>query len=296
MKKEAQTAKLPPAVRWFFEKIAPTMASLNSILELHDDKETQAKYFAEHLVPHQENFVKMVKIIRRAQTEEALLQSIRMYGIRGTKNLATALRLSEACGLTSLKWDAKTGMLTEDPTKTIQYAAKTVEHFGEGSRYDQVAFNAGLILDLFSALAEKSGAQKFAIRKFIQDRHTLALKKADECVKAAKSAQSLKLEQHIISMLFMNEAGKIAMAMFFPDYLILLQKFERKTLDPALQHLAEMDKYSVSHNILGALICQNAPGLKAASKAVLFYNYPFLISDQRAARDSYDLITVCHKN
>jgi CheY-like chemotaxis protein len=286
-------AEIPALIKWFFEKVSPSMAALNSSLEEHADSEVQVKFYTERLLPYRENFVTMIKMMRKTETKQELHQCIRMYGLRNTKHLLVAAKLSEVTQAGLIGWNTKTGLLSADPKKIIQYAAKTVDHFGEGGRYDQIAFKAGLVLDLLFVMAEATGARKSAIRKMIEETYTQAIKMADQGIEAGKSAKSLALEQHIITAFLMREAGKIGMALFYPDYMELRSKLERKGLHPALQHIAEMEKFSVSHNIIGALICQGAPGLGVAYKSVLFFEYPFMLRDVPEARDAYELLEIC---
>jgi hypothetical protein len=120
------------------------------------------------------------------------------------------------------------------------------------------------------------------------------MRQAERCIAAGKSAQSLALEKHIITTILMREAGKAAMAIFYPDYLELRRKFEKKLVRPALQHIVELRQFAVSHNFMGALVCQGAPGLGEAYRAVLFFDYPYMLRDVADAKDAHDLIQVCN--
>jgi hypothetical protein len=217
-----------------------------------------------------------------------------MYGIRNTRNLVVAMKLSNVTGQPLVGWNSKTGMLAGEPTHALKFATKTLEHFGEGSRNQFEAFNSGLVLDLLSALAEATGGRKAAVRKYIEERYNDAMRHADQCIAVGKTAQSLVLERHIITTILMREAGKAAMAIFYPDYLELRRKLEKKYVPPVLQHIIELRYFAVSHNLMGALISQGAPGLGDAYKSVLFFDYPYMLKNAPDNTDSYDLIKVCN--
>jgi CheY-like chemotaxis protein len=285
--------EIPPLIKWFFEKISPAMAGLHSALENSHETEVLVQFYAERLAPQRTEFVNMINSLRKSETKADLVQGIRMYGLRNTKQLVVASQLSDVTGAALLHWHEKTGVLTAKPSQIIQYATKTVEKFGEDSRYAEVAFNSGLILDLLFVLAESAETRKTVIRKFLQDRYEQALKDIDRCFLAGKKAESLALEQHIITAILMREAGKVAMAIYFPDYLEVKQKLDRKVVGPVLRHIVEMNKFAVSHNLIGSLICQGAPGLGDAYKSVLFLDYPFMLRDVPEAKDAYELIAIC---
>ena len=130
-------------------------------------------------------------------------------------------------------WNAKTGLLTIEPAQVLRFATKTMDHFGEGSRNEQEAFCAGLVLDLMSALAEQAGPRKAAVRKFIEDRYYELLRHADKAIAAGKGAQKLVLENaYITTVLLMGLAGEAALAIYFADYLELLPQIREEADSP----------------------------------------------------------------
>lgn len=290
---EADVIDVPKLVKWFFEKMSPAMAGLSGSLCENSELELQVQFYEERLKPYRDYFIAMISSMRKTETKAELTQCIRMYGIRSTRNLVVAMRLSTVTATPLVGWNAKTGMLAGDPGQALKFATKTVEHFGEGSRNQTEAFNSGLVLDLLSVMAEATGGRKAAVRKYIEERYIEALRQADNCIAAGKNAQSLVLERHIVTTILMREAGKIAMAIFYPDYLELRRKLEKKFLPPTLQHIVELRYFSVSHNMMGALIAQGAPGLGDAYKAVLFYDYPYMLKNSPDVSDTFDLLNVC---
>lgn len=293
---EAEAVEVPKLIKWFFEQMSPAMAGLATSLGASGELEAQVRYYEDRLRPFRDNFISLISSLRKTEAKAELLQCIRMYGIRNTRNLVVALKLSAVTSTPLVFWNAKTGGLAGEPAHALKFANQTVDHFGEGSRNQVEAFNSGLVLDLMMVLAEFAGVRKAAVRKFIEERHIEALRHAEKCIAAGKSAESLAYDRHIITTILMREAGKAAMAIFFPDYLELRRRFEKKLIRPALQHIVELRKFGVSHNLMGALICQGAPGLDDAYKAVLFFDYPYMLKDSVDENHSYDLVRVCSVN
>jgi CheY-like chemotaxis protein len=288
------SGEMPKILKWFFEKLAPVLAGMTPALSGSSDSEALILFYEERLTPYRDQFVDMIAALRKTAVKADLTQSIRMYGLRNTRNLVVALKVSEVMGMPLVQWNSKTGLLAGDPGHVLRFANKTAEHFGEGSRNQLEAFNSGLVLDLLSALAETTGARKSAIRNHIEERYHEVLRKADKCVAAGKGAQKLTLERHIITTLLMELAGEVSMALFSADYMEYRRKFEKKSIRPILQHIVELRQFAVSRNLMSALICQGAPGLDEASRAILFSDYPYLLPALPGSQDSLDLVNVCH--
>jgi CheY-like chemotaxis protein len=286
--------ELPQLIRWFFDKMAPVLAGIGTALCIETESEGQVAYYEQRLRTSCDAFIAMISAIRKTETKADLTQAIRMYGLRNARNLVVALKLSELTGVPLVQWNTKTGGLIGDPAKVLKFAIKTVEHFGEGSRNQEQAFNAGLVLDLLYVLAESAGARKAAIRKFMEDRFIEQMRRADKGIAAGKRAHTLALERHITTALLMELAGEVAMAIYSENYLELRRKFEKKSLQSVLQHIVELRQFSVSRNLMSALICQGSPSLDEASRAVLFFDYPYLLGAIPGSEDSLDLVNVSH--
>lgn len=284
---------LPQIVGWHFEKLMPLLAQLSGSLERFDEIEVQHKYYAKKLAPWREEIVKMVKILRKSEEALDLLQSLRLYGGGASRALTVALSLKELSGLVTFKFNEKTGLPTQEPAKVLTYASRSGDHFGEDSRYHAVAFNAGLVFDLIALFAQTAGERKSTLLRAIEASYADAMQRIDRGLKAAKSVKDLAQDKHIISTMMMREAGKILMMFSYPDYFERRNTFTRKLIKPSLQHIAETEKYGVSHNIVGALICQVVPGLEKAYKAVLFFDYPFMLGDLPEDKDMLALAELC---
>lgn len=284
---------IPEMVGWHFEKMLPVLAELSAALDVFESVEEQLKFYAQRLLPRHEQVEKMVQTLRKSKEKLDLLQSLRMYGAANARNLVAAFALSDATKSGILSFSEKTGMLSSEPAKVIPCAAKAVEVFGEGSRYQQVAFNSGLVFDLLALVCESVAGRKVSLGKFLQSCYSSGMKRAEKGFRMGKQVSDLALDRHIISALMMREAGRVAMAIYYQDYLDLCTRFEKKGVKPVLQHVVEQDRYSISHNLIGALLCQATPGLGAAYKSVLFCDYPFMLKTGKGDADTYALARLC---
>lgn len=284
---------LPEIIGWHFEKLMPVLARLSSSLEKFDDIEHQFNHFVELLAPWRSELVAMIKSLRKSEDALDLMQSLRLYGSINARAMAISLNLANATNLVTFGFNSKTGLPTQDPRKVIPYAMRAAEHFGEDSRYFQTALNAGLILDILSYFAQTAGDRKGNILRTIENSFGESMKRIDRGFKSAKALKDLAQDQHLISVILMRDAGKILMTLFFPDYFERKNAFEKKAIRPSLQHVAENKIYGISHNVVGALICQVAPGLESAYKAVLFYDYPFMLKSSRENKDAFALASLC---
>lgn len=289
----AAAPELPKLIGWFFDKVSPALAGLSDLIGGLGEVEAQVRFFEKELRPNADQFVAMVRAMRKSDEKIDLVQSIRLFGMRRTRNLLVAIRLSSVIGMPLVQWNPKGGGVTGDPGQVLKFANRTLDHFGEGSRNQLEAYNAGLVLDVLTALAEVAGDRKAAVRNYIEERYSVIIRGIDRSIAAGKKELSLALERHIVTTLLMREAGRAAIAMLNANYLEFRRRFDKKSILPPLQHVVELKSYSVSHNLMGALICQAAPGLGDAYQAVLFFDYPDLLGDLHGSADSINLIKVC---
>jgi len=290
------TKKQPPipgVVNWFFEKLAPILASLSTILEFNEDTEIQLKFYSQRLRPHAAEITKMVQTLRKSQDKLDLITSLRMYGPTNVRNIAVLAGLAEATGLDLFKWNPKNGMLATEPKDTIPMAIRCVNHFTESARYQSVAFVSGLVFDLLALSGADLGDRKRPFLKQLETSFTDAMKLADVGFKRGKGLEDLVLERHILTVFLMREAGRMAMALAYPDYLEFANKLEKAGVKPPLRTLAEVKKYGISSNVVSALICQIAPGLSDAYQSVLFFDLSFMLEKTKTEANSRALSQLC---
>lgn len=283
---------LPEVIGWVFEKVFPVMATVSTALESYDEVESKVKFYTERVIPYREFFVALVNSLRKTKDDQPLdvSQCIRFYGIPNTKTLVVADKLLEGARGKGFQWNDKTNRPDLEPAKVLTYSRKLVEHFGEDGIYKDVAFNSGLIFDLLAFYAEEAGERKAALKKEIEARVKRATERADAAIRQAKSMESMPLAKHIVTTLLMGEAGKALMALYFPPYIEFMKPLEKAKAGQALVHIAEQKKFGISHNLLGAMLCQVTPGLGPATAAVLCSHYSYMLSRGGAAPNDLSML------
>ncbi len=272
--------EIPPIVTWVFEKVFPVMATLSTVMENLDEMETRVKYYTERIVTYRDLFVGMVNGMRRGGDEQPLdlSQCIRFYGLLNTKFFVVGDKMNAAGRGEPTAWDEKGKKPKTEPKKTIAYAASLLEAYGDDSLYREVAFSSGLVFDLLLILAEGTGERKAMLKKEIDVRAKRAKERADSAITKAKQRSQMPLAKHLVSGYFMTEAGRLAMAIHYPNYLDLLKSFEKGKVRVGLQHIVEEAKFKTSHNVVAALLCQVTPGLSPAARGTLLARYPFVLA------------------
>lgn len=280
----------PKVVEWYFKAISPALAELHGVLENFEDVEMSYRFFAERILVYRSEFMAMINAKRKGGGEEAdLMQCLRLYGLSNSRRLVTALKLCEATKSNALQWNSKTNQLNIEPQKLLPFSTKAVEHFGEDGPFRQIAFNSGLIFDLILILSESAGERKSVLKKFFETQFNESLKKASAALKAGKVLKDLALGKHLIAHCLLKEAGRCAMLLYFPGYADFLAKAQKAELRPIPFQLAEMEKFSISHNVMGAMLCQAMAGLEVASQAVLFSDTSFLLKSSKEDHHAYTL-------
>lgn len=291
--KEQNQVTLPAIVEWYFEKASPQLSTISHNIENIDVLETRVKFYEERLLPYREYFLPMVKSLAKSQEALEYTQAIRLYGVNNAKNLLVAFTLAETLKSEALKWNEKTNLPTMDPKNYIQYAVKTLNAFGEDSRYAQVAFNAGLVFDFLFYSNEVSTNKNPAIKKLIETRYDIALQKAKAGYKKASTIKDLSFEKQIITYFLFKEAGKIAIAIHQPDYIDFNNSFEKAGIKPLLFAVAEKHRFGISHSLVGSLFAQIMPDTGDAASSVLFADHAFLFNNDFSDHDSYTLTEFC---
>ena len=288
-----ESPSVSPLVDWLFLKILSPLNGLEDVLEDLDSAEAQIDFYLKKLMPHKDDFIRMIKAMRRSESEPDFTQCLRLYGVSASRKLLVAQRLLEVTGGKPLKWDPSSGRLAVDPKTVIPCASQMAEHFDEGSAYRQIAFNCGLVLDVLLHASSFAPDRKSAIKNLIETSVRVIQTKTDLGMKKAKEVSNLAYGKHILTALTMKEAGRIAMSIYLKDYMPRRARLEKKEIPLALQQILENRHYSISHNIVGALICQNTPGLGIAHKAVLFCNTPVILKSVSTELNSHTLAALC---
>lgn len=291
---EKKEPSVSPIVDWLFSTMIPTLESMEDWLESLDNAEAQVSFYQQKLMPFKEDFVRMIKAMRRMDTSEPdFTQCLRLYGVSSLRKLVVAQRLLEVTGGKPLRWDPTSGRPTVDPRTVIPCAVALVEHYDEASAYRTIAFNAGLVLDVLLHASSFAAERKPLIKSQIEASLKDIMRRTDEGIKRGKAMKNLAFGKHILTTLTLREAGRIAMAIFFKDYQAQRVRFEKKKTPLPLQQIAETKLYGISHNVIGALLCQNTPGFYEIHKAVLFCNFPPLIKGMKGEEDSFTLAELC---
>ncbi|MBI3542563.1 MAG: hypothetical protein HY075_04735 [Deltaproteobacteria bacterium] len=262
----------PAVVTWLLDHVVPALVKIGAYVKFFDESERQLKFYTEKLEPFQDELIEMIKKLRRREEKVDLNQTLRLYGVANTRNLLTTMAVANATVPDSFAFDAKSGMPNHDPKAIIPYAIKLLERLGgEGSRFYQIAFSAGLVFDLLNRIANNElGERKRPIQRMIEAAFADGLRRIEKGLKLGKEVDDLAMAKHIISTIMMREAGKIVMAMVIVNYPEVRKFFEKKVVSHAFQLIAEQENFDVSHNLVGALLCQAAPNLSEAFQAVLF--------------------------
>ena len=283
---------LSPIVDWLFSSIIPTLESMEEWLESLDTVESQVAFYQQKLLPYKDDFIRMIKAMRRMD-ESDFTQCLRLYGVSALRKLVVAQRLLEVTGGKPLRWDPTSGRPTVDPVTAIPCAAALVEHYDEASAYRTIAFNAGLALDVLLHASSFAAERRSQIKAQVESSLKDIMRRTDAGIKKAKAMKDLALGKHILTTMALREAGRIAMGIYFKDYQAFRARCEKKKVPLALVQVAETKIYGISHNVIGALICQNTPGFYEIHKAVLFSNIPALIKELKGEEDSFTLAELC---
>jgi FixJ family two-component response regulator len=284
---------IPPLLLQFFAEVAPVLTELGQLIETLDTPEKRIKFYCGALEPYRSKFMEYFKTVKKSEEGMKLEAAVRVYGINLIRDLVLSIKLTELLDpKKGFQWDPTTKKPKVPASQTMKFARKTLMDFGEDSRYKHVAYSAGVVFDALSAIAAKNPEIRVKIQNHMDPIHDEAVKTAKAAYQMVTAGQGVALELYIVAACLMKSAGKIALAILEPSYLDLLRFYETKKVPPVFQQLIEQKKYSITHCMLGSLLCQCLPVQSKAFLSTLCFDVPLFLKDEKN-KPRFDLASVC---
>lgn len=287
---------VPPLLDNLVTQIVPPVVHLSQFLDSFDDVEERVKFYCDIIEPYHDHFLNLFNASKKGDDKMKLDSGVRVYGINHVRDLVLALKITEIMEPEKgFQWDPKTFKPKIPPENTVKYARKALMHFGEDSRYKNVAYASGLVFDILAAITAKAaGEHSMEIKNLIEYLYDQALSITDSAFSIMKDGTVVTLEIYIVMVCLMRNAGKIAMALLDPSYLEVMKIYKNKTIPPLFQKTYEEHRYQVHHNMLGAVLAQALPSQSKAFFATLCFDNPTFLQG-RENKLHFDLAAVCQR-
>jgi len=287
---ELDSFKQPEVLTQIMQDIFPLVVTVTGELEKFDDIEKRVAFYAERLEPFQERLIKEVTA-KSKEKDLDLEQCIRLVGVNVMRNRLIAMHVADYIKPGVAVWDNESGKCNFSGKDFIPSALKAESYFGEESRYRYIAFASGLLFDICKAASHRCPTGELRMRQWFLDGYAESIKKADDAFKIGKKQKKLELEMQIIPAMFMHQTSTLLMCMYIPGYIDWLERHRKKNLPISFRRIDEIEKFGISHNIVGALLASTMTELFKSTYSILFFDGSELLYGDEFQK-SKDLIEV----
>jgi hypothetical protein len=264
-------------------------------LESFDNVDKRVKFYCGALGDAAGKFVRLCNSMKGGGGEGLKLDAaIRVYGINRTRDAAVAIALTNLVDPKGFGWSPRTGAPVVPFAHVVRYARRSLEHFGEDSRYKHVAYQAGLAYDILAMVKAKRGAADPQFAGVIDAAFDESLKAADAGYSILKASSSIALELFIVTACLLRGAARVAMAIVEPSYADLLRQFAANDTPVAFQHVLEEKRFGIHHGFVASLLCQALPGQSRAFLSSLWLDTPLFLQGEEN-KQRFDLASTCQK-
>ena len=235
--------------------------------------------------------------IKSSKQEEGVImplaEKIRLAGINNSASFLIAYKIADhiQCKLTGK--DPKTNRLVLPPEQILKFAYRARATIGDDGRYKDSAFAAGLVYDLLSLiiLTDLSMALQSKLLNYLELRFTRGIELTLMAVQVARTKKKLGLEKLLAWTCLTREASKVAMAIYYPEYIDFTKITEKHKLPVSVRTLADEVKFGGSYPSFGYILSLGFNDFIAARKALLRFDTPqILIRDNLS--DDFDLAAI----
>lgn len=220
---------------------------------------------------------RLIESLGKRENVGRLEAAVVLMGMQNARNTIIALQLLRMVRGGHPEW-TKEGRLKTNPNEVLKYALRTEESLsGRKDSYSDTAYAAGLIFDILALVATELAQDKKKTLAFIDSVYTLGLKTAQIGVELANTIQDFGFKKYVFSSCLIHDIGRIILAIVDPAYPVFVEECGKKDLPRQVRHFAEIQRFGVSHALLGGMCCEYFHAFQPIQKAILFHHDPYLI-------------------
>ena len=274
-------------------------ARIDPFLENHElpDLKINALLHAYDLrLDFKEAFIAWTKSKQSTHAEQLSFDSsIRLVGIDASTIFLIACLLAERLPAPSLQRDPITRAFKKPIEQIFTYALKAKEKFGNGGRYQTLAFAAGLYFDYLNFNIEMNAppAAKKKLEQFLQSRFDLALIASEVGIKLSRYRNRLEREKEFIPLVFLELASQAIFSFFNPEYADFILNCEKNLIPTAVEEYAERLRFQTHHSRFALASLLAIPSFSQLGDAVYFLCRPELIHPAKQ-QGLNDLVSLTH--
>lgn len=275
-------AKPVPLLQQFLANvIAPfVLCDLGELVSEPEIFEARAEVLRKEFDKHpdwQEPFRKLVKSSRQSQDDYSLQEALRIFGNRSARLWLLASKMGKSLKLKEITPDLETGRLPLDVNQSLKYAISAQAKFGEDSRYKDVTFAAGLILDFLTHLHHSSwvnmGGKKYD--EFINTSFNHCVEAGALGIEICRFQKKATLEKWVPAYPLLWFAGRLCMMILFPGYMDFVKKADKENIPPPVLAWREKEVFGVPAAAFSQLLAELHPVFDKLGDALVLHGHPY---------------------
>jgi HD-like signal output (HDOD) protein len=228
---------------------------------------------------YQAQFLQYIGSISKREEMPELSAAIVLVGMQNSRNLILALQLNRTVKGTHPEW-TKEGKLALSPKDALKFALKTEEAVaGNRDAYPDIAYAAGMLFDMLNMIATHLAPENKKIPGYIESAFNHGLRTAKVGLELSKKMPDLVLKKYAFAACLIHDIGKIPLAILEAKYTDFLEDAQKREMTRAIRQFAEQKTFGVTHQMLGALICEQYSMFRPISKAILCHHDPYLLKE-----------------
>jgi HD-like signal output (HDOD) protein len=216
-----------------------------------------------------------------------LAAAIALFGMSRTRNFVCALELARVIGrrtparLASGKLELKTAEQLRFALHAEQFALDLNVRDGE------LAFMAGLLFDLLTAVAREEFGRPKGFEALVQSVYDRGLQAARAGLELARKGRSPSFTKQVFPACLAHELGRLVFELLYPPesagaYSKFLEATARAGASRFIAHYAEVERYGVGHERFGALLAGQFKSFRGLATAIRFQYEPHLLQTSQA--------------
>lgn len=230
----------------------------------------------------------------KGDPEATLDTKVRLFGAQNCVELLVVHKLAGARPLKGLSMDGKSGKLKRPIREILRFSRKTYAQFDEQNRYQNGAFAAALVFDILALLIleETDPDAKRLLSRALDTAYARGMATAGLAIEMGRKCKRLALEKHLLPVILLNEAGRIAFNLIYKDYSMLIKEFDIKSVPQSLRPLYETRRYGGNSSFFDAMLSWSFSMFDGLTEVLMNVDTPYLLKGT-VPEDEFDLASAC---
>lgn len=270
----------------FWEELASLLSlghTSHLVLDAFSNVDVTAERIGQFLAAnpyYEEQFFRQIRALSKREDQPSATAAVVLLGMQRSRDLIISLQIYKTIHGKTPPWTPE-GKLEFAPKDLLKHAQKAEELAAAAKdSYADTSYAAGI---LFDVLAQVAAAKEMdpKVGEFITSVFRHSVRTAALCRELATVVTDTGLNKYVGPAGLVHDIGKAAMAVLEPKYVEFIEAVAQKETPRQVRMFLEKQRFGVTHDVLGALCCEQLPVLRPIAKAVLYHHRPYFLKQRQ---------------